>query len=247
MNTRALILAAGKGTRMKSGKTKVLHEIKGKTLIEYVYNALNISEIERIGIIVSEENKTDIQQVLGDKVDYVVQKKQLGTGHAVLAAEDWLSDFYGRLVVVVGDAPFLQKEIVRDLLNQFQEKNCTCVLLSAKYENPPPFGRVIRHSNGAIARIVEEKDASPEEKNIKEVSSSHYCFEKSKLFDALKQINTQNAQGEYYLPDVIQVLIKNNETVEALPVKNPMITYGINSPEDLLYAENMLLESNRQF
>jgi bifunctional UDP-N-acetylglucosamine pyrophosphorylase/glucosamine-1-phosphate N-acetyltransferase len=247
MKTRALILAAGKGKRMKSEKSKVLHQLRGKSLIEHVFNALNISEIEKIGVVVSDSNRVEIQKVLDNRVDYIIQKEQLGTGHAVLAAENWLSGFTGRIIIVVGDAPFLKKQTVRNLLYEFEQKNCACVFLSAVYDQPPPYGRVIRNEKGSVIKIVEAKDATSEQIKIQEVSSSHYCFEKSKLFDALKQINNQNAQGEYYLPDVIRILINNNEIVEALPVKNSMITFGINSPEDLLNAEKMMVDPNRQF
>jgi bifunctional UDP-N-acetylglucosamine pyrophosphorylase/glucosamine-1-phosphate N-acetyltransferase len=240
--TRALILAAGKGQRMQSNKSKVLHEIKGKSLIEYVVNALVIDEIERIGVVVSEQNIGEIKKLLGSRVDYVIQKEQLGTGHAVLSAQSWLSDFIGKLVVVVGDAPFLEKQTIRDMLTEFESKDATCILLSAIYTEPPAYGRIVRNEKGKLMKIVEEKDASDEEIKIKEVSSSHYCFDKSKLFSALKKIKNENAQREYYLPDVIEIFIRNGEYVEALPVSDPMITYGINSQEDLLKAERMMLE-----
>jgi bifunctional UDP-N-acetylglucosamine pyrophosphorylase/glucosamine-1-phosphate N-acetyltransferase len=243
MKTRALILAAGKGKRMKSVKSKVLHEINGKLIIEYVVDALDIDEIERIGVIVSEKNIDEISRHLGNRTEFIIQTEQLGTGHAVLSAEDWLSGFVGRIVVVVGDAPFLKKEIIRDLLTEFSYQESACVLLSAFYDEPPAYGRIVRDKNGAIIKIVEEKDASEDEKKIGEVSSSHYCFDKEKLFSALKQINNENVQGEYYLPDVIEIFIRNGEKVKALTVADPMITFGINSQEDLLMAEKMMLNS----
>ena len=240
MKSRALILAAGKGKRMKSERSKVLHEINGKSLIEYVVDALDVDAIERIAVIVSEQNFKEIKEVLGDRVDYVLQREQLGTGHAVLSSKNWLSGFVGNIVVVVGDAPFLDKKTVSELLTQFNIKEYACVLLSAIYEKPPAYGRIVRDGKGVLMKIVEEKDASQEEKSIKEVSSSHYCFDKAKLFNALKQIKNDNMQGEYYLPDTIEIFINNNELVEALPVKNPLITFGINSREDLILAEKLM-------
>lgn len=240
MQTRALILAAGKGKRMKSEKSKVLHQVKGKSLIEYVVNALAIDEIERTGVIVSEQNIREIKKILGSQVDYIIQKEQLGTGHAVLSAQSWLSEFIGKLVVVVGDAPFLEQQTIKDMITEFDRKDATCILLSAIYNQPPSYGRIVRDNEGALIKIVEEKDASAEEIKIKEVSSSHYCFDKTKLFSALKKIKNENAQGEYYLPDVIEIFIRNGEYVEALPVADPMITFGINSQEDLLMAERMM-------
>jgi bifunctional UDP-N-acetylglucosamine pyrophosphorylase/glucosamine-1-phosphate N-acetyltransferase len=241
MNTMALILAAGKGKRMKSEKSKVLHEINGKSIIEYVVDALDIDEIERIGVIVSEKNIDELSLHLGNRTDFIIQKEQLGTGHAVLSAEGWLSGFVGRIVVVVGDAPFLKKETIRNLLTTFVRQESACVLLSAIFDEPPAYGRVVRGKNGALIKIVEEKDASEDEKKIREVSSSHYCFDKEKLFSALKQINNENVQGEYYLPDVIEIFIRNGEEVKVLTVPDPMITFGINSQEDLLMAERMML------
>jgi bifunctional UDP-N-acetylglucosamine pyrophosphorylase/glucosamine-1-phosphate N-acetyltransferase len=242
MRTRALILAAGKGKRMKSEKTKVLHELNGKPIIEYVVEALEIDEIERIGVIVSENNMDEIKEHLKDRVDYIVQTEQLGTGHAVLTAEDWLSNFEGSVIVVVGDAPFLQKKTVEDLLNKYRQNNYTCLLLSAVYKEPPAYGRIIRDNNGKLIRIIEEKDATVEEKKIKEVSTSHYCFDKSKLFSALKKIKNNNSQGEYYLPDVIEIFIQDSEKIDAFPIADPRITFGINSPEDLKIAQKMMTD-----
>jgi bifunctional UDP-N-acetylglucosamine pyrophosphorylase/glucosamine-1-phosphate N-acetyltransferase len=243
MKSRALILAAGKGKRMKSKRSKVLHEIAGKSLIEYVVDALDIKEIARTGVIVSEQNIEEMKEVLGNRVDYIIQEEQLGTANAVLSAENWLYGFDGKIVVVVGDAPFLNKRTVTRLLTYFEKKEYACLLLSAIYNIPPAYGRVVRNEKGALIKIVEEKDASEEEKKINEVSSSHYCFDKAKLFSALKQVKNENIQGEYYLPDVIEIFIKNDELVEALPVRDPMITFGINNEEDLLMAEKLMLDT----
>lgn len=233
-------MAAGKGKRMNSERSKVVHEIAGKPLIEYVVDALNIDEITKTGVIASGKNINEIRNILGNRVEYIIQKEQLGTGHAVLSAENWLGNFEGRVVIVVGDAPFLDKETVRRLLTHFEMKKYACVLLSAIYDNPPAYGRVVRDENGNLVKIVEEKDASEQEKKINEVSSSHYCFDNKKLFSALKQVKNENEQKEYYLPDVIEILIKTGQLVEALPVQNPMITFGINSQEDLLKAEKLM-------
>ena len=247
MKTRALVLAAGKGKRMQSDRNKVLHRILGKTVIEFVIDFLAIEEIERTGIVVGEHNIEDIKLLFGDRVDYILQSEPKGTGHAVMCAEKWLIDFDGNLLVVVGDAPFLDKKTIRDLIQRFETGKYACVLLSAIFDSPPAYGRIVRNHNHDLVKIVEEKDATDQEKRITEVSSSHYCFSKSKLFTALKMISNTNEQNEYYLPDVIGVFIKNGESVEAIPVDDPMVTFGINSRKDLLHGIQKLRERISSF
>ena len=237
---RALILAAGRGTRMNSHKTKMLHNILDRTMIEYVVAALDLDDIERIGLIVGEHNLADIQAVLGRRVDYILQSNPLGTGHAVRCAETWLKGFEGKCVVVVGDAPLLDKLTVSRLLSEFDRDNYAVVLLSAIFDSPPPYGRVVRDSAGAVIKLVEEKDADSEEKKICEVSTSHYCFDTKSLFSALHQITNQNAQGEYYLPDVIEIFIRKGLKVGAFPVSDPMVTFGVNTMDDLDRVEKLM-------
>jgi len=234
--TRALILAAGKGTRMNSDIPKVLNTIGELTFIEMVVAALSFNEIEQIGIIVSEENIDGIKEVLGDKVEYIIQKEQLGTGHAALCASDWLRNFTGNLIVVVGDAPFITQEIMRNLIS-FHEDNC-CTLLSSIWDNPPNYGRIVRNGNNEFIRIVEEKDATEAEKLIREVNSSHYIFDSGKLFAALNQLQNSNAQNEYYLTDVIELFSINKEKVQALPIKYNWMTLGVNTEAELDIARD---------
>lgn len=235
--TRALILAAGKGTRMKSSTSKVLHKILDKTIVEYVLEALESSFAGRIGVVVGAHNLEHVQAVLQDRVDYIVQRQQLGTGHAVMAASGWLEGFSGSLLVLVGDAPFISKEIISELIaRQRQDKNAVC-LLTTVFDNPPPWGRVIRDKDKRVVRIVEEKDATAEEKQIKEVSSSHYCFDWTKLKQTLEQIGNDNAQGEYYLPDVIEKMAGRGWRVETLTIQDFLPSFGINTAQDLKFAE----------
>ncbi len=239
--TRALVLAAGKGTRMNSDKPKVLHEILGQPLIRYVIDALTMDEIERIAVIVSPENEVLIKQALGNRVDYIVQEEQLGTGHAVQCADEWLKDFDGSVVVAVGDAPLITKEIIRELIHRQQEEQASlCFLTTVFKEQPPPWGRVVRDEEGHVLRIVEEKEATLQEKKIKEVSSSHYCFDWDCLFRALHFIDNKNAQGEYYLPDVVEHIVNNGHRVTTVTVSDPMVTFGINTVQDLKIAEDYL-------
>jgi bifunctional UDP-N-acetylglucosamine pyrophosphorylase/glucosamine-1-phosphate N-acetyltransferase len=245
MKTRALILAAGKSRRMKSGRNKVLHDLLGKTIIERVVDALSIKEIERIGIIVGEHNIEEIQKVLKDRVDYIIQKEQMGTGHAVLCSRDWMKDFDGKVIVVVGDAPLLDQQTIKNLIRIFDKHHYAVVFLSALFKSPPAYGRVIRNKNKQVVKVIEERDASEKEKEVKEVSSSHYCFDKTKLFAALKKVQNDNVQSEYYLPDVIEIFINNGDPIEAITVSNPMLTFGINSQADLLQAVHFLEKKSK--
>jgi len=234
---RALVLAAGRGKRMHSEKSKVLHTLLGKTLIEFVTDALlEVDAIERVGIVVSEHNRYEIAALLGDRAEYITQVDPQGTGHAVMVAEDWLRKFEGDLVVVVGDAPFISPQIIRQLIAKKQTAQYAAVFLSAVYNEPPPYGRVLRDPDGRVTRIVEENDASASEKLIKEVSSSHYCFDTQRLLEALPLTNCRNAQNEYYLPDVIGIFIQKGLAVEALPLSDPVLTFGINNRRDLVYG-----------
>ncbi len=241
---RALILAAGKGTRMKSDKPKVLHEISGKPIIRYVTEALALPEIERVGVVVSPENHRAIKIALGASVDYIIQAEPLGTGHAVRAADDWLEGFNGSLVVVVGDAPFITKNTIKRLI-AVQQKNGVASLLTVRLDPPPPWGRIVRDSDGRVLRIVEEKDATEKERQITEVSSSHYCFDWDCLYRALHFVKTDNAQNEYYLPDVIEIMIENGESVFTVLSEDTLLPFGINAPEDLQFAESEMKKRKR--
>lgn len=232
--TRALILAAGKGSRMKTNIPKVLIELHGKPLVQHVFEALQIHEVNEIGVIVSKETKPGIEANLKANAEFILQENPQGTGHAVICAEEWLSDFCGNLIVVVGDAPSITKEIISDLLKTHKSQNNICTLLSACWDDPPAYGRIVRDRAGKIIKIVEEKDATEAEKRIKELSSSHYCFRYPDLKEALKKIDNNNAQQEFYLPDVISILIEEGKRVEAILVDDPMKTFGINTREELV-------------
>lgn len=244
----ALILAAGKSKRMKSGKSKVVHEILGKPILEYVVDAMAAVPVKNIAVVVGEHNIEDIKNVLGDRVHYIIQQEALGTGHAVMVAEQWLLKQKGDVFVVVGDAPFITPEIMQDLHALKYQNNYSCTFLTAIYEEPPPYGRIVRNQNGKVKCIVEEKDATAEQKKIKEVSSSHYCFEIEKLLPELKKLHTKNAQNEYYLTDVVENFAKQGLLVETLPVENPVLTFGVNNREDMAVGIAFLKEKiNRQW
>ena len=241
--TNALVLAAGVGKRMDSPLSKVLHKIKDKTIIEYVVESLEQSCIDKIGIVVGHHNLTNIKLLLNNRVDYIIQDDQKGTGHAVLAAERWLSSFRGSLVVVVGDAPFISKQIIRDLIHRQQIKDSAVCFLTTIFDNPPPWGRVLRDNGYNVIGIVEEIDASIVQKKIKEVSSSHYCFNWEKLKQSLHRIDNSNKLKEYYLPDVINNFSKTGHNIETITTRDSLLSFGINNQEDLKYAEEQMIKS----
>ena len=174
--TNAIILVAGVGRRMESSLVTVLHKIKDKSIIEYMVESLEESGIDKIGIVVGNNNLTNIKLLLNNRVDYIIQDDQKGTGHAVLSAERWLSSFRGSLVVVVGDAPFISKQIIRDLIHRQQISDSAVCFLTTIFDNPPPWGRVLRDNVNNVIVISEEIVAFIVQKKIKEFRSSHYCF-----------------------------------------------------------------------
>jgi UDP-N-acetylglucosamine diphosphorylase/glucosamine-1-phosphate N-acetyltransferase len=242
---KALILAAGKGSRMNSDIPKVLIELDEKPLVVHVAEALRIPDIDEIGVVVSDETDAGIRNWLGNDVTYTRQNQPKGTGHAVMCAESWLTDFRGDLIIVVGDAPFITKKVITKLIHQHQQNKNACTMLSAIWNDPPPYGRIVRNKAGKIIKIVEEKDATEEEMKINELSSSHYCFTYPELKKALKKIDNSNSQNEFYLPDVIGIFIEEGKIVEAIPVDNPMLTFGINTKAELNMVKNKLTNEHR--
>ncbi len=232
---RAIILAAGKSKRMKSRVSKIMHDVLGKPIIRYVVDAVQIPEVEEIIVVVGPHNKESVARALGNSVRYVVQEEQLGTGHALQVCAPILQDYHGQILVLVGDAPFLTAEVVQNLVRFHRSHpDVAATLLTAIYETPPPYGRIVRDDQGNVVKIVEEKDASPEIRKIREVNTSHYAFDKDIVFPLLREIKNDNVQGEYYLTDVIGLLIERGYSVAALSVDDPFTTFGINTRRDLI-------------
>ena len=232
----SIILAAGKGVRMKSKIPKVLHKVSGKSLIWHVCQATSYIGVEESIIIVGHQAE-EVKAEMGTKYKYALQEKQLGTGHAVMQAEPYLSKDVETVVVLCGDTPLLTGAALQKLLKHHQETGAFATILSAILEEPSNYGRIVRNAAGQVEMIVEEKDASPREKAIKEINSGTYCLNREALFNALKKITPENKQGEYYLTDVIEILVKNNQKVEAVAVENPVEISGINTRVHLAEAE----------
>lgn len=235
----AVILAAGKGTRMKSTLPKVLHKIGGKPMVQQVMNAADLAGAKR-KIVVVGFGAESVETALGNQAEYVVQQEQLGTGHAVMQASEILKDFEGTVMVLCGDTPLLQGQTLAKLFAEHQAAKASATVLTACMPDPTGYGRVIRNENGQVLKIVEQKDATSGELAVNEVNTGIYCFERKALFEALNSINCNNMQGEYYLTDVIGILAKSQDKVWAVQVDEYQETLGINSRMQLAEAEKIL-------
>lgn len=238
-NRYAIILAAGKGTRMKSKLYKVLHPVAGKPMIEHIIHRVLEAEPAEIVTIVGHGAEA-VERQLGGRSEYALQEEQLGTGHAVLQAADILKGKPGTTLVISGDTPLLTTETLNNLFKDHQEKNASATILTAHAEDPTGYGRVIRDADGAVDYIVEQKDASPEEARVQEINTGTYCFDNIQLFDALEKIGTDNAQGEYYLPDIIKILKNAGETVAAYQTEDFEESLGVNDRAALAQADALM-------
>ena len=238
--TLAVILAAGKGTRMKSDLPKVLHTILGKPLVSFVIDACALAGTQRTLLVIGHQAER-VKETIGSGVEYALQAQQLGTGHALLIAAQALEKgFAGDVLVLVGDAPFLSGEILHALLDHHRTTNAAATMMTAIIDPPPAYGRIVRDGKGRVLRIVEQRDATPEERLITEVNTSHYCFRSEKVFPLLGQLGTDNDQGEYYLTDIIAMLSEAGERIETLTAEDPDVLKGINDKAELAGAETLL-------
>jgi bifunctional UDP-N-acetylglucosamine pyrophosphorylase/glucosamine-1-phosphate N-acetyltransferase len=244
-DTAVIIMAAGKGKRMKSNLPKVLHNLAGKPILNYVLDTVSQLEVKRKILIVGYKSDK-IRELIGDKIEYVEQKEQLGTAHAVLQTKKLLSDFKGDVLILSGDVPFLTIKTLKKLLKYHQINNFSCTLLSTVLKNPKGYGRIIRDKKGEIKGIIEEVDLSADRKKITEINSGIYCFNKDKLFRALEQITPNNKQGEYYLTDTVEILLKEGSTVGNIIVKDYSEILGINSRLDLADASRKVYQKTLQ-
>ncbi len=237
----AIILAAGKSTRMRSKTPKPLHPMCGLPMTSHVVRACRAAGVERVVIVIGHQ----AEQVRGGltddpEVEYVVQVEQRGTGDAVKAAQPVLGDWEGTILVLAGDVPLLSSEALRRLVSRQHETNAHAVLLTAMLDDPTGYGRVVRDANGRVARIVEQKDATSEERAIKEWNPSLYAFEAQALWSSLAKVQPLNAQGEYYLTDTIGLLTVQGATVEALAVTDAREVFGVNTRVELAAVAEIL-------
>jgi bifunctional UDP-N-acetylglucosamine pyrophosphorylase/glucosamine-1-phosphate N-acetyltransferase len=236
----AVVLAAGKGKRMRSDIPKVLHRLRGKPMVEYVIDAARQIGSERIILVVGHKWKQARSSLKHLKVEFVVQKEQLGTGHAVLQTKELLSDFQGDVLILCGDVPLLRTDTLKRLLSEHRDRKAAATVLTAIFEDPSGYGRVVRGNDGQVQKIVEDKDASTDEKRVREINTGTFCFDRTLLFSVLDQVTNENEQGEYYLTDTVKLLLDQKRTVWAVVAEDPSETVGINSNQELRKAEQIL-------
>lgn len=244
MSVTAIVLAAGKGTRMKSAIPKVLHPICGLPMVKHVVNNLRAAGIQQIIVVVGPDG-LDID--LGSDVNYVTQADQLGTGHAVMQAEALMEGYTGQVLVITGDAPLYRWETLRALVDYHIEGGALGTILTVDVHDPTGYGRIVRDSHGDLERVVEQRDANPTEALIKEINSGTFVFASAPLFQALRCIKPQNVQNEYYLPDVLTVLKEMpNGKVQIFKHHDPEEAVGINNRVQLAEAEQILRNRLRE-
>lgn len=235
----AIILAAGKGTRMKSKLYKVLHPVSGQPMVEHIINRVSETNPDQIITIVG-HGAEQVKAQLGERSEYALQAEQLGTGHAVLQAASFLQGKEGTTLVISGDTPLLTTETLNNLFEYHQGKNASATILTAQAEDPTGYGRIIRDHIGIVEKIVEQKDTTPEEALVQEINTGTYCFDNQALFEALNKVGTDNAQGEYYLTDIIEILKDAGKTVAAYQTEDFDESMGVNDRIALAKANELM-------
>ena len=238
-----VVLAAGLGTRMKSRRAKVLHELGGLPLITHVVKTAESLDPQTILVVVghqAEEVEKAVLDAVGELASFAVQAKQRGTGDAVESARSLLENSDSLLLVLSGDVPLIRAETLKTLIDHHRDSGAACSILSVELQNPAGYGRIVRGDDGSFARIVEHKDATPEQRQIREINSGIYCFDARELFQALRRVKPANEQGEYYLTDVAEIILSLGRTVTVYLHDDPREVSGINTRAELAEFENLL-------
>ncbi|MBI4565902.1 MAG: bifunctional N-acetylglucosamine-1-phosphate uridyltransferase/glucosamine-1-phosphate acetyltransferase [Planctomycetes bacterium] len=238
-NAKAILLAAGKGVRMKSERAKVLQELLGRPLIYHVLRAVRTAGLKEITVVTGHQEEA-VRAAVGEGVVFVRQAEQKGTGHAVQCCEPFLRGFGGDLLVMPGDAPLVMPATLASLVERRRVSGAACVVLTACLDDPRGYGRIVRDSSGGFERIVEQADASESEQRIQEANSSIYAFDASALWDALREIRPNPRSGEIYLTDVLAALKSRGQAILTQRSADACEIYGINTRRDLVAATNFL-------
>lgn len=242
-----IILAAGKGTRMKSAKAKVLHEVFYSPMVEHVLKSLDALDVSRTVVVVGHQKDTVEERLRSYNVIFAEQKEQLGTGHAVLSAEDALQELTGSVMILCGDTPLIRTEMLTSLYEEHATAKATVTLVTTLLDDPTNYGRILSDEKGNIHSIVEHKDASSDELLINEINAGIYCVDKQYLFSTLKKVGTDNSQGEVYLTDLIKMAVEDGFIVKTFVTDNPIDVLGVNSRLELSQAQTELqLRRNKQ-
>lgn len=236
---KAVILAAGKGTRMKSELPKVVHRIEGKCLVDYVIDAARGAGVSDVCLVVGYKHEIVEQEIVSKNVEYALQPEQLGTGHAVKCARDFLSDD-GETLILFGDTPLITADTLQRLAAYHESHGNTVTVLSAMVDDPTGYGRIIRDAQGVFVKSVEHKDATEEERQTKEINSGMYLFDTAELKAALDQIRPNNAQGEYYLPDTLTIIKEKGLKVDAYALEDATDITGVNDQKQLKEAAEII-------
>ncbi len=240
----AIILAAGKGVRMKSDLPKVFHNLAGKPMLSYVLEAVKSAGVDRIFLVVGHKSELIKGYFKNEDVVFVDQRERRGTGHAVAQVEPDLKNFSGTVVVLAGDMPLIKSTTIKGLISFHERSGAGATVLTARVKDPFGYGRIVREAGGEVLKIVEERDATAGEKKIDEVNTGIYCFDSKALFNALKEVKAENDQKEYYLTDTIGILRNKNLPVFAFPCSDPREAMGVNTKEELETVEKMLLSKS---
>lgn len=240
---KAVILAAGQGTRMKSRLPKVVHRVMGKCMVEHAINAARQAGADAICVVVghgAETVKTEIRSMeSAQNITFVMQEQQLGTGHAVRCARDFIGTD-GETLILFGDTPLITGDTLERLVQTHRSEGNSITVLSAMLDNPGGYGRIIRDSDGTFVKSVEHKDATEEERRCNEVNSGMYVFNSAQLYEALDLLKNDNAQGEYYLPDTLMIIRDKGFKVDAMVVEDATEIEGVNSRIQLAAAEDIM-------
>ena len=246
IETTAIVLAAGKGTRMNSELPKVLFPVLGRPMIHWVIDALESAGINRMIVVVGYRNDL-VRSVLASRgVEFALQSEQLGTGHAVQMCKPLLATGTSPVIVVAGDSPMIQSSSVTELIQEFEKEDWSCLLGTLLKDNPQGLGRIVRDSEGRFLRIVEHKDANPEELQLREVNMSTYLFNRTSLLWSLEKLKNNNSQSEYYLTDSPELLLQNGMNVDARPVLKACESLSINTVAELEMVESKMREMGYQ-
>lgn len=241
----SIVLAAGMGTRMRSSFAKVLHPLCGVPMIEHVIDALEQAGARRIVVVVGHQAE-QVKEALGPRIEFAFQAEQKGTGHAVMQTSGLLSETEGPILITYGDTPLYRAETYRAFIEGHIESGAAGSILTAVAEDATGYGRIVRSQEGEFVRVVEQKDATPEEAKIREFNTGTYCIQGDKLFTGLSALTPDNAQGEYYLPDVLSWLLGQGQMVRAQRIDDADEALGINDRKQLAQAEAIMRQRIRE-